>query len=393
MINIFIFAPVFFPAVNAGGPVPALLGIIEELSAEELTVIAKDRDLGAKKPFDLPFRGETRIGESKVIYLNSVIFFNFFGWIRQLKACLKSDVVYLNSIFSSSFSLLPLVFLWFFRFRGLILISPRGELAPSALVLGRKRIKRFWLTFMDLLIDSFRFERTITWIASSKKEELDVLSSFPKARVEVVPEKLRTTPKLSKLNFSHPDPLEMVVVGRVAPVKGVLRLLESLSFSNLNINLKIIGYLEDSNYLSVLRKVQGQLPSNIKIHWSGPLTQDELMNEIINSHLFVSLTYGENFGHSIGESLQLGVPVLISDQTTWTEKVKLLNAGFVLTDDECSKPLIVADVIEQFSKLSKAEHIQMSKNAKQVVQLDSSNQNFSDLITQLYFGTDKPNLE
>lgn len=392
LIKVFIFAPVFFPAVNAGGPVPALLGIIDELSAEDVTIIAKDRDLGAKKRFDLPFQGETHIGESKVIYLNSVIFLNLFGWIRQLRACLKTDVIYFNSIFSSTFSLLPLVILWIVRFKGLILISPRGELAPSALVLGKTRIKKIWLRVLSILLDSSRFQSNVVWIVSSKNERSDVLTSFPPAKVEVVPEKLRSSHKLSKINFSHPDPLEMVLVGRVAPVKGVLRLFESLNFTNLNINLKVAGYLEDPEYVAQLKELQGRLRSNIKIQWLGPLPQEQLVNELINSHIFVSLTFGENFGHSIGESLQLGVPVLISDQTPWTENVKLLNAGFVLTDDECNQPQFVANVITRFTKLSYEQQMEMSENAKRAAQVGSRNLNFSELI-RLQLGADKPNLK
>ena len=49
------------------------------------------------------------------------------------------------------------------------------------------------------------------------------------------------------------------------------------------------------------------------------------------SHLFALLTLGENFGHAIGEALRAGCPVLISDQTPWTDVVAT-GAGVVLDE-------------------------------------------------------------
>jgi glycosyltransferase involved in cell wall biosynthesis len=44
---------------------------------------------------------------------------------------------------------------------------------------------------------------------------------------------------------------------------------------------------------------------------------------------FVLPTKGENFGHAIFEAMAVGCPVLISDQTPWTN-LEQKNAGFDL---------------------------------------------------------------
>ena len=55
----------------------------------------------------------------------------------------------------------------------------------------------------------------------------------------------------------------------------------------------------------------------------------QLEKILLNNHLFVLPTEGENFGHAIFEALAVGRPVLISDQTPW-KNLSSANAGWDL---------------------------------------------------------------
>ncbi|MCB0480301.1 MAG: glycosyltransferase, partial [Flavobacteriales bacterium] len=57
--------------------------------------------------------------------------------------------------------------------------------------------------------------------------------------------------------------------------------------------------------------------NKLAVTYCGILEISELTDKLSQFHLFVSPTLGENFGHSILESLNASTPVLISDKTPW----------------------------------------------------------------------------
>ena len=60
-------------------------------------------------------------------------------------------------------------------------------------------------------------------------------------------------------------------------------------------------------------------PSNIRAVYKGEVPPDQVKRTLARHDLFFFPTRGENFGHVIFESLAAGVPVLISDQTPWSD--------------------------------------------------------------------------
>ena len=69
----------------------------------------------------------------------------------------------------------------------------------------------------------------------------------------------------------------------------------------------------------------------MKVKWLGPVSRTCVENLLWASDLMVLLTAGENFGHVVAESLQAGCPVLITDETPWTEFIRA-GAGEIVED-------------------------------------------------------------
>jgi glycosyltransferase involved in cell wall biosynthesis len=69
------------------------------------------------------------------------------------------------------------------------------------------------------------------------------------------------------------------------------------------------------------------MPSHVKVNYKGILENSEVIDIMSRYHLSILLTFNENYGHSIVESMAAGCPVLISDQTIWKNLAEK-NAGW-----------------------------------------------------------------
>jgi glycosyltransferase involved in cell wall biosynthesis len=66
-----------------------------------------------------------------------------------------------------------------------------------------------------------------------------------------------------------------------------------------------------------------------KVTFKGNLEKRDLFEQLSRYDVLLHPTLGENFGHAIVEAMALGVPVLISDKSPWTD-VEESNAGWSL---------------------------------------------------------------
>lgn len=81
------------------------------------------------------------------------------------------------------------------------------------------------------------------------------------------------------------------------------------------VNYYIYGPIEDVDYWEKCKLEIKEFPNNINVVYKGVISNSEIEKAFLNSHNFLSLTLGENFGHSISESIFNSKPVIISDKT------------------------------------------------------------------------------
>jgi glycosyltransferase involved in cell wall biosynthesis len=94
--------------------------------------------------------------------------------------------------------------------------------------------------------------------------------------------------------------------------------LEALSKNKGDIALDIVATREDVNYWSLCKKMINKLQFKFEIKSYIDLPHAKIKRLLERADLFVLPTEGENFGHAIFEALAVGCPVLISDQTPWS---------------------------------------------------------------------------
>jgi len=111
--------------------------------------------------------------------------------------------------------------------------------------------------------------------------------------------------------------LSLVYLGLIVENKGLLELIITLKKLNLKISLDIFGPIKDLKYAESCFKEIESIGTNGLINYKGIIDPSQSQNIFQQYHVSVLLTKGENFGHSIYESLSVGTPVVISNKTPW----------------------------------------------------------------------------
>ncbi len=315
--EILIYAHYFLPAKNAGGPPKSLANLIKAMKGQvNFKIMCCDHEF--KKPnerFNNVSLGEwTEFDECKVIYLRNSIF----STLKLIFQCFDkvSSIIYFNSFFDIKYTIIPIFFSGFFSKKKIVL-APRGEFSPSALII-KQRKKKFYLNIFYV----FGLHKRIVWHASSLKEKSD-LETYWGSNIDVTflpsfPDE--NLPQLQVSTDKVPGKLRMIYLARIAKIKNLLSVLQILNcMKDSIIDFDIYGPIEDLSYWKDCEEIITSLPEDIQVTFRGSVEDYEVLKTIANYDLYILLTEGENFGHTIFEALSASVPVLISDQTPWRQ--------------------------------------------------------------------------
>lgn len=111
--------------------------------------------------------------------------------------------------------------------------------------------------------------------------------------------------------------LRIVFLSRITRKKNLDYLLNFLRCVSCKLIVNIYGAQEDPEYWQDCQKLITMLPSNILPFYGGAVARENVHAIFAAHDLFVFPTRGENFGHVVLESLSVGTPVILSDQTPW----------------------------------------------------------------------------
>lgn len=308
----------FVPAYRGGGPIRTLEALIAEHSDSlDVSVICTNTDLGSPRPIDVPVDSFVSQSGASVYYVNWASILSRLRAIAVIRS-LASDFLYINSLFSIWFSIIPLACSKLrFISPQRIVIAPRGELGRGALAISSRK-KRVYL----LLARRAGLHRSVTWHASSEVEKREIVAHFPGAEV-VVRENEVNLPELSLAPMDAPDQdrLSSVYIGRLSPKKGLHLLLIALKEVSLPVSLDIFGEFEDGAYKEQIETLLMGLPPHIIVTLNGPIDHSLVRQTFSKFELFLFPTLHENFGHTIAESLSASCPVMLMDVTPFTHTV------------------------------------------------------------------------
>lgn len=351
-----LFVDWFEPAYKAGGPIRSSVNFVEHMKGEyEIYVFTSDRDLGQSTPLSAVLIDQwTEFSPGvKVMYaspgkqgLNS---------IRQLIKSVAPEFIYLNSVFSKSYTIYPLLAAYSRGLQGIKwVMSPRGMLRPSALKFKALK-KRFFLNLFRIS----GMSNKILFLATDQHEAEDVRKIFPRSQISIASNFGTALLPNSTPVEKEAGILKVIFVGRIHPIKNLHFLLQAMKAIRGKVELTIVGVLEDRGYWQQCEEIIRSYPSTIEVAYKGDLPFHELGRLTAGQHIFALPTHGENFGHAIFEALNHGKPVLISDQTPW-RKLEEQKAGWDLPLDS---PEEFTKRLQQAIDWSQQEYNQWSQAA------------------------------
>jgi glycosyltransferase involved in cell wall biosynthesis len=323
----------FEPGFKAGGPIQSCRNFIAAMQEEyEISVLTSDRDLGEKNPYPGIVTGRWIPREPGVSVYYADAGSLTAGKIAGLLKERRPDFIYLNSLYSFRFSILPLLLYWRRKLAAKVVLAPRGMLQSGALQFKTMK-KKVFISFLNFtgVPEKIRFH------ATDEQEKQDILFHFPKAKeVLEIPNFSAPLPLQVKTIEKIPGRLRAVYISRIIPKKNILfflRLLGKLP-EDIQLHFDIYGEVEDQGYWAQAKAVIGSLPGNISVQDHGALPHKQVTETLEASHIFVLPSLAENFGHAIFESWSAARPVLISDKTPWHHLKKQLTGWDLSLDKE-----------------------------------------------------------
>ncbi len=329
-MRLLIFVDWFLPGYKAGGQISSCSNIVYALSdSHDIYIITRDRDLDDTHAYaGTTANTWTRFdNRANICYLSPEK--TNYTTFKQLVREVQPDTVYFNSMFSFSFTLLPLVVLKAIGYSNKTVLAPRGMLQAGALQF-RPFKKKAVLTVFRLA----GFFRNIIFHATDETEAADIKRSI-KGHPAV--QMVYDFPAMLQPSFTPIEKqqgyLKCLFVSRVVQKKNLLFLIKAMAHVSQRIDLTIAGPIEDLPYWNECLQAIKALPEQITVQYIGSVPNSQLGVIYQQHHLFVLPTLGENFGHVIFDAFINGRPVLISNKTPW-QNLSEKKAGRVIDISE-----------------------------------------------------------
>lgn len=313
--KILLFTDWYYPGYKAGGPIQSCRNIVKTMKDSfDFYVFTSDRDLGDSRPYPgVPLntwvKGEN--GEA-VFYAGPEK--NTLRFLMNILKSVSPETVYLNSMFSFRYTVLPRLAMKLSRYPGKIVLAPRGMLHEGAMGSKSRKKKIFLKTFRLL-----KLNKRVLFHATDATELNNVKRMFPANKALMA----GNIPGISDHSKQSPEKktgeLKLIYLSRIHPHKNLHFVLDILSKGNFTgkIQLDIFGDTANNAYARTCAEMSIAMPENISIKFLNSLPNKQVFDTLKQYHAFILPTHGENFGHAIFEALAAGVPVIISDKTPW----------------------------------------------------------------------------
>ncbi len=310
--TLLIFSDWFAPGYRAGGPIRSVVNLAKALQHDlRIFILTSNMDHLSDAPYPDLAPDEWISFDQKIQVFYASQARQSLKMVSKIIQEIKPDAVYLNSMYSKTFTLFPLWLLFKGRMGCPVILAPRGMLKESALQFKNTKKRIFLQLFKGL-----KLHQKVQFHATTEEEARSVQKVFGPA---VHPNVLQNLPAAVApyQPKEKKGPTRFVFVGRIHPIKGLDYLLHCLKEVAAPVQLTIAGNKEDAAHWKKCQSLINTLPPHISIHDVGEVPHHQLHALLQEQHFLTLPTQGENFGHAIFESLAAGLPVLISNQTPW----------------------------------------------------------------------------
>jgi len=367
----------FLPGYKAGGPISSIANLVAHLKNEfEFFIITRNTDYLESKPYDI--ESDTWVSFDKntnVFYISEKNCTKNF--ISNLIINTKFDIIYINGIYSYFFSILPLLIAKKIKSKKII-VCARGMLSKQAF--SRKSFKKNIFLYLAKLRS---FYKNVLFHATNENEKNDILNLIgKKTQIFVTPnlpkflENIVLEPKIKQENI-----LKLVSIARISHEKNTKFALEVLkNIKNYQIEFDIYGSIYDESYWKECENIISQMSKNIIIRVKNPINPNLVLQTFSKYHFSFMPSIGENFGHSLLESMMAGTPIITSKNTPWIN-LENQNIGWDIDLKNVEKFI---NIIENCALISQEKYNQLSENcfnfAKEITKVDNLKEQYFNLF-------------
>jgi glycosyltransferase involved in cell wall biosynthesis len=330
--RILLFTDWFYPGFMAGGPIQSSYSLVHDLKDYyDFSVITRNTDYLDSIPYkDIKSDAWNILPNGMRVYYFSEKNLSYPN-MSKLIDNEEFDIAYLNSMYSPRFTIMPLFILG--KLGKKVILAPRGMLSPKAIS------KKSWKKRPFLLwIKNSKMIKKICFHAISDHEAEHIRYVFGK-NVEIkiapnLPGKMEVPASIEKRK--ELGSVNLMNVARISPEKNLHYALEVLKNVKGKVKFDIYGPVYDYAYWEKCKELIARLPSNIEAEYMGPISKESIPQALKDVHFLFMPTQGENFGHTILESMVCGAPPIISNLTPWIG-LESFKAGFDIPLEEPKK--------------------------------------------------------
>ncbi len=306
-----ILTPHFPPFYEYGGPNKSLTGVCTWLTQEGIAyqVLSKMPKVPKEQP--------------KVEVINSNIFFKKrIGLSELIKNFKQTDVIWINTLYSYSFSVLPLIALLMVRNKT-VLISPRGQLLAGAL----NSKKRLYLRVFKLLLKRSGHK---IWVHYSNKDEQRKSHSIFKSYRSILFNNA-ISGKIAAKAITKPESNNFVLgyFGRISAIKNIEFIFTLLGELPNNVVLEIHGSILNSKYQNHLEQLVEELNISSRVTFCESYNTSTFAQKSKGVDLVLIPSLSESFCHVFFEVIEVKKLVLGSTGLPW-EGVNALVENTIL---------------------------------------------------------------
>ena len=377
--KILLFTDWYEPGYKAGGPIQSCRNFVMAMQKDfDLFIVTSAFDFNESEPYTGIATDKWLSSQNNVHVFYAEKKHITFTLLKEFMSHIQPDYIYLNSMYSYRYAILPLLFKTFNSSTANMVIAPRGMLQSGAMKFKAVK-KKLFLKFLDIISIS----RKLTFHATDEQERKDILRYFPNAsRINVISNFPATEITQWKQISKQPDSLKCIYISRIAQKKNLLFLLQVLQQlpHSTKLSFTVRGEIEDGNYWKKCLSVIKALPPNISVSFEGSIPNHEVIEVLQQHHLFVLPTFGENFGHAIFESFLAGKPALISDCTPWRN----LSEKKIGWDLPLDSHAVFCHALEQAAGFGQQEYDEWSHNAWKYAQDYNARLNLKEDYLKLF---------
>ena len=218
MSRILVLIDWYLPGYKAGGPITSVSNLIKALNSKfDFSVITRDTDYCESTPYGNVESDTWIVGNDGLrSYYFSSDKLNVLSLLKVLRNE-RFDYLYINSIYSKYFTIVPLLFLKSAKYN--IIVAPRGMLSE-----GAKNVKSFKKRMFFKIGKLIRLFNGVVFQASTEEERKQIQFIFgANVNIKVAPNIPKPIENIKKYNIPKiKGKVIFSTVARISPEKNIL---------------------------------------------------------------------------------------------------------------------------------------------------------------------------